>query len=929
MFRALHENFQNEAVQELNTNIARYQSVEPNYTIFNTANNYAFPNSGINAQQQQSSNAALQNSLNALGTVNIPSSTRGASEPTDVTNLGMVLTGVPDDIGRNVKECRKFEGMTGLTNLMKTQTNPNALSRCGWRYQKGAGVIPVVAQAAYGNSSGPLDPARPQVDRVGNGVNYYWNLQEAEKQMVNDICKTATNCIDMTAVPVAAAGDFANLCGYCETSKKIIPIKTENGVVIPRYNDLDSQCPPGKIITAKDAKQRCEPPPPGSPQAPYHKCLNADKLDRDCVVLSALFAGCSPEGTLIKALTNGKNQQDYSDQLRNQKSFQTYQTLSQTPLSEEVIRSGNSTIFAAFMNTHAVNRNMYNRDNEKRWVASVDLCFRSGIFDEWDFCPELKDGDRDYELKCMQKYFLQMGGTTEGGDFPTQDKLATLKGNLNWGQYKATVNRLKELSSSRDATIQGDALNRFSGLGLSFNPTSLPRGEASQGVEVFYFDWQRRTFLGRRPYQSAANENIPNFNVGGGEVEKTGLTDFVQMVYIYDIRPDNDLQLAMGAVTDDGWAIAKNQPVFNIKDNSNGASWWYDQGPTWHNTSAFQISAEDRKQPNIFMGAWYEKGGGAVFHPFYKLGSAIFNRGGQSGWIELRRGNNPSFPLDTFWKNNCYFTQEIDAPSLQFEPYQPKNYYSPGLHFCERRLWSTVELREENWQKTPEQVGYRFRKMTNTPLPKDQMVLTLDNTREWKTLGNIAGSAVRTWVFCFNIGKYKKGNTTSFGNLAYFFPGAGGARSWALRCYDVGSDSRVQLSLYYNGYRGGKETRRISLDTNKWYMAVVRHHPENMSSRAITKLSFFVQSLENMKKGNVLTGTTVEEILADNEVHIFNDIARDRRDACRMILGQALPNEQKEVHFAWVHGFDEIVETSDMEAWKKEATKTWMGRWYE
>ena len=112
-------------------------------------------------------------------------------------------------------------------------------------------------------------------------------------------------------------------------------------------------------------------------------------------------------------------------------------------------------------------------------------------------------------------------------------------------------------------------------------------------------------------------------------------------------------------------------------------------------------------------------------------------------------------------------------------------------------------------------------------------------------------------------------------------------------------------------------------------MAVVRHHPENLSSRAITKLSFFAQTVENMKNGNVLSGTTVEEILADNETHIFNDIARDRRDACKLILGQAGPNEQKEVHFAWAHGFDDVIDTSDTEAWKKEATKTWMGRWYE
>ena len=926
MFRSLYENFQDEIVQELDANIARYQSVEPNYTIFNNNNEYSFPNSGIGSQ---TTNTAFQNALNDLGSVNVPGSTRGATENTTITNLGSVLTGPPDDIGRNIQECRKFDGPIGILNLIKAQKESSAGNRCGWRYQPGIGPVPNVSQGAFGNSSGPLDPARPQVDRVGNGIKYYWDLKEAEKQMVTDICKSATNCLDMAAIPVSAAGDFANYCGYCETSKKIIPIKLENGVATPRYSDLDSQCASAKIITAKEAKQRCEPTPPGAPKPFYAKCLDANPLDRDCVALSAMLGGCSPEGTLIKALTTGKNNQDYSDTLRKEKSFQTYQTLSQTPLSEEVIRSGNATIFSAVMNNYSLNRNMYNPDNEKRWVAALDLCRYGGIYEQWNFCDDLKDSDRDFEVKCMQRFFLQSGGNSAGSDYPNPQNINQLKGNMNWGQYKAAVNSLKEKSMSRDPTIQGDALNRFSGLGINFTETNLPRGESSQGVEVFYFDRARNVFLGRRPYLSAANENLPNFNVGGGEVEKTGLANNVWFTYIFDIRPDNDTQLALGVVADDGWAIARNQSVFNIRDWSNGASWWYDQGPTWHNTSAFQIPGEDKKQPNIFMGAWYENGGGAAFHPFYKLGSANFNQGGQSGWIELRRGNNPSFPLDTFWKNNCYFTQEIDAPSIQFEPFQPKNYYSTGLHFCDKRLWGASPLIEQKYTTTAQQAGYIFSKPNRTPLPKDQMALTLENKSQWNTIGAIAGSSIRTWSICFNIGLMKKGNSFSWGDLIWMQPASGGQRSWGLRIYDVGNDSRVHLSLAYTGYKGLKETRQVPISTNKWYIAVVRLHSENMSSRAITKISFFVQTLENMKQGNVLTGATVEDIPANNEVHIFNDISRDRRDACRVVLGTTHPNEQKKFHYAWVHGFDDFIDTNNSEVWRKEATKGFLGRWYE
>ena len=62
MFRKLYESF-TDPQQELNQNIARYQSVEPNLVVFNSQNGYSFPNAGISANQQQTSNAALTNEI--------------------------------------------------------------------------------------------------------------------------------------------------------------------------------------------------------------------------------------------------------------------------------------------------------------------------------------------------------------------------------------------------------------------------------------------------------------------------------------------------------------------------------------------------------------------------------------------------------------------------------------------------------------------------------------------------------------------------------------------------------------------------------------------------------------------------------------------------------------------------------------------------
>jgi hypothetical protein len=928
MFKTLHESFENPALQDLQNNITRYQNIEPNYVVFTSQNNYQFPNAGV-AQKNQLSNVQLQNALTAIGNTVVPLATGGTTQSTAIPGLNNVLTGIPDSLEQRVKACRTNTGLIGLSNLMKSQADPAATERCGWRYKAGIGAIPQVAQAAYGNSAGPLDPGRPTLDKVGDGIQYFWDLEKAEKQMVVDICKAATTCQDMMAVPLSAAGDFSNLCGYCETSQKIIPIRNTNGTITARYTDMDKQCAPEKIITMKDASQRCPPLPADAAQAPFSKCLNTNKLDRDCVVLSALFAGCSPEGTLVASLTKGKNQNDYGDILRNQKSFQVYQQLSSTPLSDDVVRSGNATIFSAFMNNYSLNKNMYDSDNKRRQIAALDLCRNAGEYDSYDFCGDLKDGDRDFELTCMQKYYLKNGGSTQGSEYPTEANYLTLKGNNTWGQYKAIVDSLRSATNSADPMAQANALNRLSGLGIQTpSPTSLGRGEGSQGVEVFYFDTARRTFLGRRPYLSAAGRNLPNFNVGTGVVENTGLADNVMMVYIYDIRPDNQMQLALGVVTDDGWAIGFNQQVFNIRDRSNGASWWYPQGPTWHNTQAFTINAESTKLPNIFMGAWFERGGGAVHHPFYRIGPAVLDKGGP-GWVEIGRGNTPDYPIDQFWKNNCYFSQEPDAPSIQIEPYQPKNYFTEGMHFVDRRLWGSDILRETEANRTATQKGHIFSKPVGSRLPSNQFALTLENTRQWSIAGSIAFSAIRTWVVCFNIGMLKKGFNFAYGDLIFMKNNLRGRRDWAVRIYDINTDDFAQISLAYNGPRGLKETIRLQIPQNKWLMCVVRLHPENMSSRSIGKMSMIVQTVDNVLAGNIMGGIQMVEILAGNEGVLFNDISRDRSDAGQLILGTVHPNEQKRFHYAWVHGFDDVMDLNDPTMLKKDATKTWLGRWFD
>ena len=163
--------------------------------------------------------------------------------------------------------------------------------------------------------------------------------------------------------------------------------------------------------------------------------------------MTAQWAGCAG-GTIANALSAGTNPGDFADQLRQKKSFQTYQSLANPAISEDVIRQGNGTLFSAFMNFYTVNQKQYDI-NEKVSVAARDLCRQPGLFDSYNFCADLTDSSRDIGLNCMQQEFLRQGGTTQGTSYPTS--LSALKG-MNWGAYKASIVSLVTDSRSADPT---------------------------------------------------------------------------------------------------------------------------------------------------------------------------------------------------------------------------------------------------------------------------------------------------------------------------------------------------------------------------------------------------------------------------------------------------------------------------------------------
>lgn len=920
MFQALYENYvdaSNPAVQKIQQNIIRYNDVEPNLLQVNASAGYTFPNSTTPITNTQATGInAIMNTTTAsfFGNENFPA----------LPFAPQVFTGPTDTLRPELNTCRSYTGYTGLSNLMKNITDPDAKQRCGWRYKPGLGPVAQVSQGAFGNSNGPLDPANPKVDAVGSGTKYFWNLQEAEKTMVTDICKSVNSCQDLNQIPATAAGDVTNLCGYCTTSKKVIPIvRNPDGSVRSKFTDADLQCASRNIVTADKTATQCPAPNPNDPPSSRPICISGP-LSRDCLTLATYYAGCTPQGTLGLALSQGKNQKDLAADLRNKQSFQVYQSLANPILNNEMLTSGNATMYAAFMNINTVHNSM-NSPNTKLRTAARDLCTSRGLFEQYDFCNDLKDNDTDYDVGCMQKFFLKSGGTIQGSAYPKQKSTS-----MTWGQYKKSVMNL--VNRSRGVTSQVEnfvdpldqrvALNDLIGLGIQGPAPGVSRSEENQGCEVFWFDRRDgETCMGRRAVLSATGKNIPWIQAGGGEVDGTGLSDMVRFVSFFDIRPENAEKIQFGITTDDGFRLALNQNPYVVKNTTMLFNRDYDQGPTFHQSQDFPVSADSSQQPNIFTITWAETGGGATFTPHFKIPGKL------NQWQAITNTANQS--INASWQSICYFTQEIEAPSLSFQVYnrltEKKSLITSTTvnetAFCEKRMFFP-------FLKSTATVG-KIVQAADPVLPNNFPILSLAPYQIWKTSNKIAFSGFRTITFCFRLLEIPN-SADRFPIFTWKSPQrfANGSLGLSILLTKLNTTTaRVQLVATYEGRINilfESVSNGFNVPINTWMMATITLDTESKFQRTVKRANFFVQSLANLSKGDLFSNGTMTTV-GTNGALLFNEYKMNRNMAGFLELGSPATN----VQVAWLHFFDRMWSSSDIEMFRKEATLNWQGRWFE
>jgi hypothetical protein len=450
----------------------KFQEVEPNRFL---------PNSIQGGLQ----NTTIQNIVDSISSFD--PYTKKTESPFTFEGAKEIFQGTNKDVA-DLTFCRQYNGLNGLEQLIRdTQDSPNAPMRCGWRYKKSpGGLCPEVSQAALGTRTGPLDPKDP-IDALGNGVQWIWNLKDAEKRILTDAAREAKTAESLRVLASACGGDFQGKLGFCTTTNKMIPILRDGRPMFP--NDPMNTCPVDKIITDPS-----KIPPPSAnnaianfQQAAFRELAScADtganpSLSRDCLLQAIKNNGCSADGTLYSSLqSSSPNQSRWDSRLRTQPSFQTYQSKQgDNAFTEKLFQRGMTDWNQAVREVTRLQSVAQSSTDPITRVAAKDLCTARGSFDTYNFCSEISESApiRSVELKCLQTYWQELNGKPAGALYPTQFPLNSQLGTVNtYGDYKAAVQRLKSLTNNQDPVVQRRAVNNFYGVNVTsvlFSPNAL------------------------------------------------------------------------------------------------------------------------------------------------------------------------------------------------------------------------------------------------------------------------------------------------------------------------------------------------------------------------------------------------------------------------------------------------------------------------
>lgn len=345
-----------------------------------------------------------------------------------------------------------------LSSLASTEDTASRL-RCGWVYNNSN---PDNGRGAYGIADGPF--------RTKTQGQWMWNLKTAKEKYHNSICQKVQSCSDIDS------DIYKKRCGWCTRSGKAVPV---SGGQVAYPTGTNSACPPSNLVLKSS---QCPPPKaitdPNYVRTPAEACVPYPNgaLGRACILQKVISAGCNDKGTLAQALSSGSDN-DYTSVLAQERSFKIYQDRTAIPIDTTALKTGKISVTDA-LNTFSRVQDLAASDaNGGLQYAARDLCLNKGAIDEYDFCLELKDATAGpFDLDCLQKQFMRMGGQKAGISYPTKTNIGFYNNLGNWGSVKRHIQNTFDKTRSQDRKTQEAGMMEFYGIKMQNKQKPLPYG---------------------------------------------------------------------------------------------------------------------------------------------------------------------------------------------------------------------------------------------------------------------------------------------------------------------------------------------------------------------------------------------------------------------------------------------------------------------
>lgn len=830
-------------------------------------------------------------------------------------------------------KCRSYKDITGLRQLMKDQANNTHYDPgCGWRYKASSGLYPEINQGALGTETGPSLGMAGSPDEVSGGTQWFWNLEDAEKKITAKICQNASKCKQLSLM-----GKYADICGYCKSTGAIIPIV--NGGA--RYRkDSALGCAKKDIVTAatggcpaQEGFQSLGRPVQGNLQDAFtvregfasldslNNCMEMP-LSRDCVIKVAQNSGCSDEGTLIQALKTNKSG-NYDSELKANQAYQAYTSFS--PITNGLLQDGSvASINTALTDFGKIMGNTQSQ-NQKLALSARDLCVRAGEFDNYDFCSELRADSiiNSGNIKCIQRMWLQNGGTAQGTDNPILEK-------WNGKKFSDFLNpsiTTLMATGSDDKNINAAAIRNLIGTDSSTTKVrfggDLPMDENTRGGETVWFHLTDahdentpvviiRCDLGLiKDKGSMLNgEAIPYIGSSSELVNKYKLNDVNNIAYTsaFEFRESGESDIWFSITTDDGFMMSKNQnPFENVGNGPDWGSWQY-QAPTTYFSPRYRINP---RETNMFVTKWFQ-GYGAGVSRFY---------------IRPTPGGSESV-------NNMYITQEPLAPWMQYEICsRPNNGRGASVGFYEKRWNGPCSKAYHSgasrisFDVNVGSVVFQTDPALRKGVPGQKGYMSFVSNSYWHSRAYFHFNAFRTITLLI-----RPKATLANGGMASIF------HQCNFRGYSAGLYLRNTGGKYIlmYGTSKGQFQKDVDVTINEWNLIVLQYVGDEYGVRRMTidverltelqKDSGRINFLNRLSAGRSIVGSVA---IGNPKLNYLENSGQLIMGAWNNRIYPSAPASAGAPSFsgdvAWIHGFRNYLDTDKV--LKSEIEQTWISRW--